>query len=94
MPNKYAEISKNKELLEILKENFIHIEKGKFVSEFDSEIMTVLALPNSDHTQKINYIYSFFPDDELLLHSRVKTATCWSLLANARQHNNVKIIFS
>jgi len=65
---------------------------GVFKSDYDTDILSIIALKNGDKeiANSMKYIYSLFPKD-LLVRNSVKSSAIWSLFSNATQRVDVRI---
>jgi hypothetical protein len=85
-------IRKDKRAIDVLNKLPIHIVGDRVIAEYEMDILLGILFRNVDLQDNLKYLFSIFPDkNELLVRCAVKSSAFWSLLANSRQHEDVKV---
>jgi hypothetical protein len=78
-------------IIEVLRRLQAHTINGVIQSNYDLDTVTGVLFRAKSFQEDLKYLFSILPDkNELMVRSAVKSAAFWSLLANSRQHDDVK----
>jgi hypothetical protein len=85
-------LQKDPKAVEILQRLQIGIVNDRISSSYELDTLFGVLFGNRDFQDDLKYLFSLFPDkNELLIRCAVKSSAFWSLLANSRQHSDVKV---
>lgn len=86
----YKQFSKDQAFVEALGMFGVEQKDGYFDGPYDIELFIAYMIRMDDYKTKIQYIYSFFPQD-LYVRGVMKSTAFWSLLSNAQENKNTNI---
>ena len=86
----YKTLSKDQKFVTAFANMGAEQKDGKFVCDFDIEMLVAYMLQIDDYKEDTTYVYSFFSRD-LFVRGVMKTTAFWSLLSNAEQNEDINI---
>ena len=86
----YKTLSKDQKFVTAFANMGAEQKDGKFVCDFDIEMLVAYLLQIDDFKEGTTYVYSFFPED-VFIRGVMKTTAFWSLTSNAEQYEDVNI---
>jgi hypothetical protein len=87
-----AKIKADTKAVDLLRKLQIQVADDGVSSRYELDTLFGILFRNKDLQDDLKYLYSLFPDkNELLIRCAVKSSAFWSLLANSRQHADVKV---